>query len=463
LETGKTPKLGGVDLKKRFTLIALVAGLTLGLAACSGSQTAAPNNQENSPSNNAANAGNSAAKPAIDPNKPVTLSLYQYSAFLTDEEFQELMVDPLKKKYPSVTLQLVRAAKGNMPEDLVTSGSMPDILYTGSAGAANINQLQAAQDLNGLVKKFNVDTGKFNPAAMAAIQQYSDSGQLLMLPLSLNFSALYYNKDIFDKFAVAYPKDGMAWDEAIQLARKVTRQADGVDYAGLDIDGGVQRLAEQLNAPLVDPKTLKAVLQSDGWKMSLATFQQLKGIPGNNSGKGPIPAFEQDRTLAMLAGLGARLGELEELQTTGKPMNWDLAAMPHFKEHPKNAFRTSLFLLMLSQSTKHAEQAFAVIDYLTGDEVQTLINKHGRLTSLKDPKYQKSFGEEIKSLKGKNVGAIFKMEPAPVPGLTPYDAIARKEATTAANNVVKGAADINSALRKAEETANQNIDTQKLK
>jgi multiple sugar transport system substrate-binding protein len=223
----------------------------------------------------------------------------------------------------------------------------------------------------------------------------------------------------------------------------------------------VQRLAEQMNAPVVDPKTLKATLQIDGWKKALATFQQLKGIPGNNSGKNQITAFEKDRTLAMLAGLGARLGELEELQTTGKPMNWDLAAMPHFNEFPKNAFRTSLFLMMLSATTKHSEQAFAVIDYLTGDEEQTLINKNGRLTSLKDPKYQQSFGEEIKSLKGKNVGAIFKMEPAPVPGLTLYDSIARGEATTAANNVVKGAADINTALRTAEEAANQKIEAQK--
>jgi hypothetical protein len=85
------------------------------------------------------------------------------------------------------------------------------------------------------------------------------------------------------------------------------------------------------------------------------------------------------------------------------------------------------------------------------------------LTSLKDQKYQQSFGEEIKSLKGKNVGAIFKMEPAPVPGLTLYDGIARGEAGTAANNVVKGAVDINTALRTAEEAANQKIDAQKQK
>jgi multiple sugar transport system substrate-binding protein len=400
-------------------------------------------------------------QPAVDPNQPLTLSVYQYSAYLTDEEFQKLMADPLKKKYPNITLQLVRAAKGSMPEDLVTSGSIPDIIYTGSAGAVTINQLQAAQDLNGLAKKFNVDPGKFNATAMDAIKQYSDSGQLLMFPFSMNFSALYYNKDIFDKFGVAYPKDGMSWDDAIELTRKVTRETDGVQYAGLDIDGGVQRLSEQLNLPLVDPKTLKAVLQTDGWKKTISTFQQLKAVPGNNTGKKATTAFEKDRTLAMLAGLGARLGELEELNNTGKPMNWDLAAMPHFNETPKNAFRTSLFLLMLSTTTKYPEQAFEVINYFTGDEVQTLISKHGRQSSLKDPKYNKSFGQEVNSLKGKNVNAIFQMVPAPVPKLTLYDGTARKEMSAAAGDVVKGAADINTALRTAEEKANQNIDAMK--
>lgn len=399
----------------------------------------------------------SGAASAIDPDRPLQLSLYQYSAHLTDEEFQTLLAEPLKKKYPNVTLQLVRSAKGSTPAELLTAGSMPDIIYTGSGGAAAINELQAAQDLNGLVKKFGIDMGKFDPTGLEAIKQYSDKGQLLAFPFGINFSVLYYNKDIFDKFATAYPKDGMSWDEAIQLTRKVSREEGGVQYSGLDIDVGVQRLGEQLVLPLVDPKTLQASLQTDGWKKVLSTFQQLKGVPGNNTGKNQITAFLQDRTLAMHAGFGARLGELEELYNTGKPMNWDLAAMPHFSEAPQNAFGTNLFQFMLSSTTKYPDQAFEVMNYFTSEEVQTLMNKRGRRTSLKDPKYHQSFGEELQSLKGKNVDAIFKMTPAPLPQPTLYDGTARSEMVAAASNVVKGVADINTALRTADENANKKI------
>jgi ABC-type glycerol-3-phosphate transport system substrate-binding protein len=42
-------------------------------------------------------------------------------------------------------------------------------------------------------------------------QVASDDGWLVGIPFTQQFSALYYNKDIFDKFGVSYPKDGMTW------------------------------------------------------------------------------------------------------------------------------------------------------------------------------------------------------------------------------------------------------------
>jgi multiple sugar transport system substrate-binding protein len=433
-------------MKVRLMAIALAASLTLlALAGCSGSK-----------------GGTGAGGPEnpIDPNQPLTLSLYQYSANLSDEEFRVLMAEPLKKKYPNVTLELVRAGTGTSPEQMVTAGTMPDIIFTGSAGAVTINKLKAAQDLNGLIKKYNMDINKFDAVAMDSIRRYSESGELFAIPFNLNFSALYYNKDVFDKFAVAYPKDGMRWDDAIELARRVTRSQDGVQYSGLNVDGGVQRLAEQLELAVVDPKTLKAVLMTDGWRKVADTYKRLMDIPGNRISN-PVQVFEKDRTLAMLIGLGARLGELEELHNTGNPMNWDLATVPTFPEYPNNALRTSVFLLMLSSTSKYQEQAFQVMSFFTSEEVQAEINKRGRLTSLKDPKFRQSFGETINTLKGKNKDAIFKTVPAPMPPITLYDGIALNEATAAIGEVVNGRSDANTALRAAEDRANKRIEEQK--
>lgn len=58
-------------------------------------------------------------------------------------------------------------------------------------------------------------------------------GHLFALAPTFSASVLYYNKGIFDKAGVAYPTDGMTWDELFALAGKVTKtskQAEGRIY-----------------------------------------------------------------------------------------------------------------------------------------------------------------------------------------------------------------------------------------
>jgi hypothetical protein len=90
-----------------------------------------------------------------------------------------------------------------------------------------------------------------------------------------------------------------------------------------------------------------------------------------------------------------------------------------------------------------------------------MLNKRGRLTSLKDAKVKESFGDEMASFKGKNKQAVFQVVPAPQLAYTLYDQIANKELGAAMNQVIDKKVDVNTALRQAEEKANQAIDAQK--
>jgi hypothetical protein len=76
---------------------------------------------------------------------------------------------------------------------------------------------------------------------------------------------------------------------------------------------------------------------------------------------------------------------------------------------------------------------------------------------LKDPKIKEQFGKDLKSIQGKNVASIFKSVPALSPPATDYDSIANKELNAAVKTVLSNAADANTALREAEEKANQAI------
>ncbi|MCC2685769.1 MAG: extracellular solute-binding protein family 1 [Paenibacillaceae bacterium] len=447
-----------------FTGLSLIMSLGLVLSGCGSS---GQSGQQAGGDNGAKQGGETPPAQTATPPKvstePVTMSFLQTSAAMTDEEFAKWIVAPVKKKYPNITLNLVRQDKIDKLAEFVTAGNMPDIIYAGPVSAREIVDLKAADDLNAQIKQNNIDIAKFDPVGIEAIQQLADGKEMYALPMGLNFSIMYYNKDIFDKFAVSYPKDGLTWDDAIELAKRVTRTEDGVEYRGLAINGNSNRLGEQLSLPMVDPKTLKGVLQTDKWKLVMQTYQKLYTIPGNYlEPKDGVNAFEKDRYVAMFAGMSARIGELEQMQNQGNPMNWDMATTPTFKEAPKMVFGNGPYYLMQSTNSKHKNEVFAIIDLLTQDEEQTMISKQARRSALKDKKYQDIFGTELASMKGKNIAAVFKMTPAPLPPTTIYETDGFNQVVAAGRLVAKDPAlDVNTVLRDAEEKLNKAIEAKK--
>jgi multiple sugar transport system substrate-binding protein len=65
------------------------------------------------------------------------------------------------------------------------------------------------------------------------------NGGLYALPVAMQPSPLIYNKDIFYKFGIAYPKGGITWNETYELSNILTRSDGGVDYRGLFVSIGL--------------------------------------------------------------------------------------------------------------------------------------------------------------------------------------------------------------------------------
>ncbi|MDF2715158.1 MAG: extracellular solute-binding protein family 1 [Paenibacillus sp.] len=89
----------------------------------------------------------------------------------------------------------------------------------------------AELDITELVRKHKLDLNRFEPASLQIMRQMN-GGKLNALPINLLYLVLVYNKDIFDKFGEPYPRDGMTWEEAVQIAKKLTRNDAGVQYMG---------------------------------------------------------------------------------------------------------------------------------------------------------------------------------------------------------------------------------------
>ncbi|MDF2715431.1 MAG: family 1 extracellular solute-binding protein, partial [Paenibacillus sp.] len=127
-------------------------------------------------------------------NKPVELLFYMNS--ITQAEFDKFYVEPLKQKFPHITVKGIAPAKGSFIEELVAIGTVPDI-FIGTKGSIpnQMNSLNLVEDIGSLVASEKYDLNRLDPATVD-IMKKTANGKIIGLPLNINVNALYYNKDL---------------------------------------------------------------------------------------------------------------------------------------------------------------------------------------------------------------------------------------------------------------------------
>jgi multiple sugar transport system substrate-binding protein len=387
----------------------------------------------------------------FDSTQPVEVILHNEWGSFPDIEKNTRFLDPVKKKYPNITLKLVTGPLDKM----VAAGDTIDLNTGPAMYFSKFDDLGLFYDMNGLIKKHNFDLNRIEPRVMEAAKAQGKNGEMYLLPYTTIGYALYYNKDIFDKFAVAYPKDNMSWDETIELAKKLTRSTDGVQYKGLMFQD-INNLASPLSMNLVDPAKNKSALNTDGWKRVLNHMKEIVSIPGN------VPddpkkryfdwkEFAVTRNVAMFAQVEF-IKQLEEAQG----LNWDMVTYPYFKDKPGIWGQPDGRGIAVTSSSKHKDAAFKVLETVLSDEVQTAMARLGDMPSVKAQSAKDQFGQDVIKTGSKNVQAYFKHEPAHWRSISKYDKNAADIIAMHSHDLYTGK-DINTILREADEELNQYI------
>ncbi|WP_079913475.1 ABC transporter substrate-binding protein [Paenibacillus sp. 32352] len=405
-------------------------------------------------------AGETVVKP--ESKEPVKLVVYSYSSGIQESEFQKFFVEPVQKKYPNITMQLVsRNGDKDTPEQIIASGNLPDLILTSNVYIGMFNKLGLGMDLNELAKKNNLDFNRFDPVGMGAIKQFGDKGEVYAVPFSMNYGLMLYNKDIFDKFGVPYPQDGMTWDQAIAVAKNLTRKEDGIQYIGIDPDYP-ENLTRQYSLPYVDEKEEKPEINTPGYKAAFTKLKAMYEIPGFIGEKNKFMytsnGFFKDRILAMYPVWGdGVVGTIEDMAQQGSSVNWDMVTYPSFEDRPGVGKPVDLHLMMISPQSKHQEEAFKVITTLVSDEAQITMNKTGRMTSLNNDTVKKTYASELKGFQGKNVQAVFKTKQAPIVKPTDYDLPFKQLIRDGAKDMAVNHKDVNTVLREIQEKAEKTM------
>lgn len=427
--------------------------LIIVIAGCSKEKVSEPNanqNPETTQDNGASTTPNNPA-PAVQED-PVTLKIMYVNTLVAKEDIEQFIAQPVKEKYPYITIEHMEPV--SLPNLLATGGAaeIPDLVITDYPNLSTVIDLQYPADMTESIKSNNVNLEQVEVSTLNGIKKLSDTGTLYGLPIYLDKYMMFYNKEIFDKFAVSYPSDDMSFEELVSLARTMTRKDGDVQYLGYRWVN-LYTFGYQLANPVLNPNTGKADLQTDSWKYILSLVKDLIDS-GNDTTVTTDHFFKEERLAIYPQFLGAAYGLLR----AAPQLDWDMAALPYSEKYPDITGPTKPIYLIASTTSKHKEHAMKAIAYVaTSPEVQALLSQQGRISTLSDASIQQQFGSGMELLAGKNVAAIFKYPFGELPFTTAYESKAWPGLNTAPANVMQGT-DINSALRLAEEEANKAID-----
>jgi len=256
------------------------------------------------------------------------------------------------------------------------------------AYVGNYAKLGAMKELDELIKENNFDLSQFEPGILG-MHQYN--GKQVSLPRDANIVIMYYNKDMFDKANLPYPKMESTWEEIFPLAQKLTIDKNGntADSPNFDkeniVQWGLCVDAAGMGDAVLEPQLWSngARLVDDNMKLTLNTPEAMEvltffrdlyvkyhvnpsastitGLGGN-----PIPAFGTGK-IAMAFG-----GSWSATDFKNTDFEFGTILPPKFKE-TKTCVQPAGYAM--SPFTKQEKGAWILLSWLVGPEGQKEVAK----------------------------------------------------------------------------------------
>jgi multiple sugar transport system substrate-binding protein len=302
--------------------------------------------------------------------KPVTIKLGMWSSSPAEKKIVDDQIAKFKEKYPNIDVQ-IETIVGDYMQKLQTelaSNTAPDIFYLDSMPAPQLMSSGVLEPLDDYIKKYNVDVNDFEPALLSAFQW---DGKTYGLPKDFNTLALFYNKDMFKAAGINEPPK--TWEELRDVAKKLTK--DGVK--GLVLSADLARFDAFINqnggSVYQDGKVtlnLPENAQALDFYVGLITKDKVADTP-QNMGEG----WNGDAFAAKKAAMAIEGGwMIPFLKEKAPDLNYGIAELPAGKQKSTMAFTVAY---VMNKNSKHKDEAFKLIEFLTGKEGQQFVVDSG--------------------------------------------------------------------------------------
>lgn len=310
----------------------------------------------------------------------------------------ETLVTEFNKKYPDIKVKLVHtpgedefkfgdqedAYKQRLTLDFASS-TPPDVFLISYREYGIFAEKKVIEPVGPYLDKSTlIKPADFYPEALTPFTQ---NKLLQCLPQNVSGTVVYYNKDLFDKAKVAYPKAGWAWGDFVTTAKALTNQGDGknIQY-GLGMNVDLSRLLPfvwQNGGQVVDDQAAptKLTLDTPEAKAAFQFFVDLRRKHGVTPDETQATAQSsesrfQNGTMGMILFSRRLTPSLRQAK-----FDWDVAPLPVGKQAATLLYADGY---CMAKASTNKDAAWALIEYANSVDGQTILAKSGRnVPSLK--------------------------------------------------------------------------------
>lgn len=154
------------------------------------------------------------------------------------KETLEKMIAAYTQENPNVSIEIQLTPWKDYWTKLeasATGGTAPDVFWLNTQHSELYQEGGILTDLTEAAKKS--DIGLYENYAESLISPYTIDGKLYAVPKDTGNSALWYNKELFDKAGVAYPTDDWTWDDMLKACGELKgKMGEGVYPIAAPVD-----------------------------------------------------------------------------------------------------------------------------------------------------------------------------------------------------------------------------------
>ncbi len=281
----------------------------------------------------------------------------------------DLKLDPSNMDQQKIIVQSI----ADVGPDLFDSYSASDVMSYAKSGIA--------WDITDQLAKANISVkDDLWPVAQTVITY---NGRVYAFPTNAGAFAVWFNKDLFDKAGIPYPKGSWTWEQFLPVAKKLTirdSRGRGIQY-GLSFDTGIwEQLVWQYGGSMYTPDGTRCIVDSpeaiQGVQMMYDLIYKYRVSPSPQE----LSSMATEGGWATGAGTLFRTGKIA-MMIGGR---WNLGIFRGYKglrlgavECPYGKKRVFVGVArgtVINVKSPHRQQALDFLKYMAGKEYNELVN-----------------------------------------------------------------------------------------